>query len=152
MIKRELAKDPKLANENWDRFLPNFTQRKKAKQQSSNPNAKGEPSTMSKPTPQSSTSQSPPTQSESFKANIKQQECPKKKKYTPFPPPQLPRKVSGLFSIPTVTQPIPAPSIWTIICYWLQSRLSLLAIWYNRLVNNWSQVNIYSSQERRRRL
>lgn len=54
MIKRELAKDPALANENWERFLPQFkkknVQRKKPK-------------------------------------DVK-----KKQEYTPFPPPQQPRK------------------------------------------------------------
>lgn len=55
MIKRELAKDPKLANESWDRFLPKFK-----------------------------------------KKNVKSKkpaEPPKKKIYTPFPPPQQPSKL-----------------------------------------------------------
>ncbi|CAG8568415.1 36943_t:CDS:2 [Racocetra persica] len=53
MIKRELAKDPKLKNESWDRFLPHFK-----------------------------------------KQNVKRPKKQiKKKEYTPFPPPQTPRKV-----------------------------------------------------------
>jgi len=53
MIKRELAKDPTLKNENWDRFLPKFKKK------------------------------NPPQR--------KKKE--KKKEYTPFPPPQQPRKM-----------------------------------------------------------
>ncbi|CAG8472483.1 8127_t:CDS:2, partial [Racocetra fulgida] len=53
MIKRELAKDPKLKNESWDRFLPHFK-----------------------------------------KQNVKRPKKQiKKKEYTPFPPPQTPRKI-----------------------------------------------------------
>jgi ribosomal RNA assembly protein len=53
MIKRELAKNPDLAGESWDRFLPHFK-----------------------------------------KQNVKRKKVKKekKKKYTPFPPEQMPRK------------------------------------------------------------
>lgn len=53
MIKRELAKDETLKNENWDRFLPKFKKQ----------NVKAKASSA------------------------------KKKEYTPFPPPQPPRKI-----------------------------------------------------------
>ncbi|KAH9049258.1 ribosomal RNA assembly protein mis3 [Lactarius deliciosus] len=78
MIKRELAKDPKLANESWDRFLPKFrrkhlktsekTARKNERLETKNAEraAAGlEPITTTKP----------------------------EKVYTPFPPAQLPRKI-----------------------------------------------------------
>lgn len=86
MIKRELAKDPKLANENWERFLPKFRRRREAKR---------EPEW------------SPPTASGSNNIALdggekmevdevrKEKEKKKEKKvYTPFPPPQMPSKVS----------------------------------------------------------
>ena len=55
MIKRELAKDPALKEENWERFLPKFKKK----------NVKRKKPVIQK----------------------------KKKDYTPFPPPQQPRKV-----------------------------------------------------------
>ena len=57
MIKRELAKDPALKEENWERFLPKFKKK----------NVKRKQPAIQK----------------------------KKKDYTPFPPPQQPRKVHG---------------------------------------------------------
>lgn len=78
MIRRELAKDPKLANESWDRFLPQFRKRhlrtsektvrknEQLKKKNEARQAAGLPELTSAQT---------------------------KKVYTPFPPAQLPRKV-----------------------------------------------------------
>ena len=78
MIKRELAKDPKLANESWDRFLPKF--RKKHLKTSEKTARKREKQE---------------TKEEARRAAGLEGEDnrPKKKVYTPFPPPQQPRKV-----------------------------------------------------------
>jgi ribosomal RNA assembly protein len=79
MIKRELAKDPKLANESWDRFLPRFRRRHLR------------------------TSEKTARKNERFEARNTERAAaglepikvtrPEKKVYTPFPPAQLPRKV-----------------------------------------------------------
>ncbi|KAF8495180.1 hypothetical protein F5888DRAFT_1712801 [Russula emetica] len=79
MIKRELAKDPKLANESWDRFLPKF-RRKHLK--TSEKTARKNERLEAKNVERSAAGLEP----------IKTAK-PQKKPYTPFPPPQLPRKV-----------------------------------------------------------
>jgi ribosomal RNA assembly protein len=70
MIQRELAQDPKLQQEDWSRFLPQFKKknvpRKKPKQAAASAATTALDATSNKPV---------------------------KKTYTPFPPPQTPRKV-----------------------------------------------------------
>ena len=83
MIKRELAKDPKLANESWDRFLPKFRRKHlKTSEKTSRKNERLEAKNAER-----SAAGLEPIKS------IK----PQKKIYTPFPPAQLPRKVRVLF-------------------------------------------------------
>ncbi|KAF8663573.1 hypothetical protein AX16_000917 [Volvariella volvacea WC 439] len=79
MIKRELAKDPKLANESWDRFLPQF---RKRHLKTSEKTAKKNEALQAKNEARKAAGLEPidPTKA-------------KKKVYTPFPPAQQPRKV-----------------------------------------------------------
>jgi ribosomal RNA assembly protein len=81
MIKRELAKDPKLANESWDRFLPKFRRRYlKSSEKTARKNERLEAKNA-----------------ERAAAGLEPVKAinPEKKVYTPFPPAQLPRKVCG---------------------------------------------------------
>ncbi|KAF7331705.1 90S preribosome/SSU processome component KRR1 [Mycena kentingensis (nom. inval.)] len=79
MIKRELAKDPKLANESWDRFLPKF---RKRHLKTSEKTAKKNEILESKKEARAAAGLPEAGPSK-----------PAKKVYTPFPPAQLPRKI-----------------------------------------------------------
>jgi ribosomal RNA assembly protein len=79
MIKRELARDPKLANESWDRFLPKFRQRHL---KTSEKTARKNERLVEKNEARKAAGLDPIGAAEKGK-----------KVYTPFPPPQQPRKV-----------------------------------------------------------
>jgi ribosomal RNA assembly protein len=83
MVKRELAKDPKLATESWDRFLPQFRKRHLTSAQKSAKKREKLAATDANATPLG----------DGTPAAAQKKEKPKKKVYTPFPPAQLPRKV-----------------------------------------------------------
>ncbi|KAI0052596.1 hypothetical protein FA95DRAFT_1482992 [Auriscalpium vulgare] len=79
MIKRELAKDPKLADQSWDRFLPQFRRKHLT---TSEKTAKKNDRLESK---------NEVRQAAGLEAH--KSDKPQKKVYTPFPPAQQPRKV-----------------------------------------------------------
>ena len=90
MIQNELAKNPSLANENWDRFLPKLPKRednealKKNSDQSANHSSQ----------PSSSGQMTGETGPSGLNSNKNSQRKKiKKKEYTPFPPPPQPSKI-----------------------------------------------------------
>lgn len=85
MIRRELAKDPKLANETWDRFLPQFRKR----------HLKTSEKTMRKN--EKFAAKEAAREEAGLGPLPAKQEKQTRKVYTPFPPPQQPRKVLVYF-------------------------------------------------------
>ncbi|PPR03318.1 hypothetical protein CVT24_012594 [Panaeolus cyanescens] len=83
MIRRELAKDPNLATESWDRFLPQF---RKHHLKTSEKTAKKNEKLAQKVEARNAAGL------ETTAEDLKKEQT-KKKVYTPFPPAQQPRKI-----------------------------------------------------------
>jgi ribosomal RNA assembly protein len=90
MIRRELAKDPKLANESWDRFLPKF---RKRHLKTSEKTAKKNEKLQTKAEARTAAGLAADVDEAKRKMN---KEKTKKRVYTPFPPQQQPRKVRSV--------------------------------------------------------
>ena len=91
MIKRELAKDPKLATENWERFLPKFRKRRETKRKAQDAEYDNPTTSSSNLIPLGGGAPEPAAPAEDKKA--KEGKTKVKKAFTPFPPPQMPSKI-----------------------------------------------------------
>jgi len=86
MIQRELAKDPKLKDEDWNRFLPTFSKKNV-------PRRKPQQELKEKEKSIKASSQKAEDSETAGKSNKPSASARKQKKYTPFPPPQTPSKI-----------------------------------------------------------
>ena len=91
MIKRQLSEDPNLANENWSRFLPSFKKRNQTTHEKTEyKNRKLEHRAQARQMDVNDLRHHDEDK-ERQKDKLKRD---KTKNYTPFPPPQQPKKVS----------------------------------------------------------
>ncbi|GAA5983142.1 hypothetical protein JCM11641_004926 [Rhodosporidiobolus odoratus] len=89
MIKRELAKDPKLAEENWERFLPSFRKRRDKKKKTTGEGAAAASGANDIPVNGQPSTSSAVVEGQPPAKKVKKE----KKPYTPFPPAQMPSKI-----------------------------------------------------------
>ncbi len=93
MIKRELAKDPKLATENWERFLPKFRKRRETKRKAQDADYNDNPTTSSSNLIPLGGAAPEPSAAPAEDKKAKDGKKKEKKAFTPFPPPQMPSKI-----------------------------------------------------------